>query len=1077
METTGVINAGTACSRVLQQSTEATPSRPWRLSPTQATSLQRSPLSSNCSSDALSDRQVQSLAAVCTHDVAGGNSALRNAWNAIVEGHDLAAHMDTLREHYGSIKPLIPYLQKTVSAHPDVVHTENEWNQLIRHHPDLFKMVPEHFLTDDFYLHWCCLRETFELLPATMAEDRKRSLCAQACLQRPAMLKVLPCQYMSAQICTEACDQLPWMLEFVPDEYRSTSLCFSVCSADPRQFAVLRGEQKTAYTAQLACRHDGDMLKYVDPLKRTAELCLAACQSNGLALQYVPEHCLNEHPELYSIACHNEGLALQYVPEDYLHEHPELCFIACDKNGLALQYVPERCIKDHPKLYSIACQNDGLALQYVPPAERSVGLCQMAVSDNGNALQYVPGEHCTPELCTSAFNATYGGRTEEVLSLIPVDWRTQEMYDTVPRCGPGARQPIPDHINRTLIDRRSLLGPGSKALNDIPVQHRTPEICQKAFSHPGASQNIEAVPEHNLRMEFFIAAIDDDRWDPELHRLAQTHLPDSQYHCFLAIAVSRHAAMQLQVLTCPVLTAALRAELIHFMETGQTRFLHAYRPDSRDLYSTESPLLWESRNTSATTLLTTCYSNPNYEPPYLAEGDSLERYIEAELELFGGCKRLRPDQQPRLYQQGELTGGRTLQIEEGDTVLCYKFQREEEALETLVREGLVHSYREAYPDSRMGQMASELPYDPFFFELDEENWPDDINEWPDPPRIYRRADRSCYINVYRYRVATSYHHYAHQQDSDSADPWEKPETGIVNACHDMGLMAGMGLPLTSMLPAFHDTKANREWLALHSLLGNSPFGGLPGILGAWNSVATEYPDISHGGIRDIGDYEPYDAIESVLNHQDLYKYVQPGTVGQKLAFANIICENLLAAILVRCRLRQQRPDYHMDNPKAVHETMLFIEKACWQFVVGMEGQPGSPELLPRWMRLSDDHYRHWLERTACEVLYWTAAQPDYQSPDTPAFSATDSPWDHRHCYALDLSQTGRLCTTLYPDQPKAAARPYRTAFFNRDKHLNLGAIHTFFPLISLLKGLTTLAAGLVSEQPRAQQQGEQLVEI
>ena len=1033
-------------------------------------SLQGLSLSSQRLNGELGNRQIQPLEAPNNSHTAGSETPLYKALNALLQGHDLAPHMETLRQTYDSITPLIPYLKKTVSAHPEVLHTEDEWLAVLKDYPSLLQRVPDGFLTDAVYTQYVVSRETFDVLPATMAAERKRSICVRACQQRPEVFNQFPPEDMNAEFCASICTVDPFLLRKIPDQYKNAELYYEFCKKDPRVLSYLPEEYRSAELCARACAKEGNMISFVPALLQTPELCKIALQNNGLALPYVPERCLDDCPELYTIACQNNGRALQHVPERYLNDHPELYTIACQNNGLALKYVPESYLKKHPELCTLACQNKGMALQYVPESERSPELCHTAVANSGRALEYVPVDDRTPTICNTAFYAPDG---RAALCFIPGPLRAQDMYEqSGPDYSSDELRAMPAHIDRQAIYRLMLAARGSRALRVIPREQRTPELCKKAFCRPGYNGAIEAVPVEHLTFGFFMAAIDDGHWDATLHTLAKDNLCTSEYQRMLALAVSRQATLQLQVLSCPVLSPADGSELIHFLATGQTSFLPPQKSNIGDLCCDKSPLDWTTHNSSATTLLTACYRNRAYQPPYRAEGKRLERYIATALEEFQGCQRLLAEKQPSLHEQGKLTGGRTIRIDEGDTVLCYKFQKENEALHTLVREGLIHQYRTEHHDSRLAQMISELPYDPAFLELDEQNWPADWRQWPDPPCIQTRPDQSRYINVYRYRAAASYHRYAHEKADNDVDPYRTPESGIVDACYDMGLMAGMGLALTSMLPAFHDTDSEREWAALHSLLGYTPAAALPGTFGAWNSVATQYPDISHGGIRDIGDYEPYGAIDSVQTRKDLSKYVQPTVVRHKLTLANTLCENVLAAVLVRSRLRQPSPDYHIDNATAVRDTMSFIETACRQFVIGMTGQSNSSDLLPALMQRTHDDFQIWLKRAAQEMVYWTAAQPAYESPDQPAFSATDSQWDHSRCYAMHLRHTGQLCTTLYPSQARKATKKYPEDFHNRGGHLNLGANNTTFPLISLMQGLTTLAAGLLAGHPGAQAPGE-----
>ena len=187
-----------------------------------------------------------------------------------------------------------------------------------------------------------------------------------------------------------------------------------------------------------------------------------------------------------------------------------------------------------------------------------------------------------------------------------------------------------------------------------------------------------------------------------------------------------------------------------------------------------------------------------------------------------------------------------------------------------------------------------------------------VKKFPDEVEIVKEDNGQSFIHGFSYTAPQDYSTYAYRADSGSNPPHNKPEQGILNACHDAGYMASMGLILTSMLPAFHDTGSSRRWVALHNAF-NQRNGVHPGTFGAWNTDATGKPDFGHSGIRDIGDYELFGQIKSCLQQEDTKDYIHPASATQNLALANAICENILAALLLRSRLRQQFEDYHYQN--------------------------------------------------------------------------------------------------------------------------------------------------------------------
>ena len=1004
-----------------------------------------------------SPRQVLPIAPVPSQTRCFDEPVYR-ALEALAEGENLADHLPALRELYGSLALLAPYLEKTVSRHPDVVCSEAEWLDVLRAHPHLLAKVPPAFLSDALCVEATARTDTFQYLPAGLSESRRRSICIQACRRNLFLFAHLAREYMNAELCQAACKRHFSLFEYVPDQYRSVQLCASVCIRSPRIFATLSENHKSYRLARLICKKKGEVLEYVACGDRDARLCASACRSSGLAIRHAPPAVLSKHPELYEIACQNNGMALRYVPATHLLKHPELCTVACQNNGEALQWVP-------PKLRSLAlCRlavsRAGEALKSVPAKHKNDDLYLLACSHSGAALQYVPKLQRTAALCSAAFHAPE--KSHCAFAATPERWRTQAMYAAI--CGQELHwlENIPDHIDRRPLDDMAVAKCGLDALQHIPARHRTAQLYAKAL-YRGYSR-ISLLPQQYATLPVFLDKAKNGMHIGEVIQVKH-YLDERQYRLFITLYAAHSSEMQLEIITCAAIPGALKAEVIHFLRTGQSPCLASLKTDSTDLYSSQTPIVWHAPNRAVDSLLLACYQSPGYEPPYRQAGRQLQVWLAEQCRELAVSEAMPVDHQPSLRGIGQRVGGRTLKIEEGNTALCYKFHKQGELLEELWREGLVHRYRKEHPNSRLAQMVSALPYDPFFFELDEQHWPVGIEQWPDKPCIQSRPDQSRYINVYRYRAPAGYHHYAHHKESGAGDPWQKPEAGILAACHDMGLMAGLGLPLTSMLPAFHDSMSNRAWCAYHSLLGYQPFGSLPGTFGAWNTVATEYPDIGYSGLRDVGDFEPFGAINSILCRKDSSKPVQAVGIAQKIAFANSLCENVLAAVLIRSRLRQQDPDYHIDNPDAVKETAAFIQRACGQFVAGMYAEAERPDLLPALMQFNDFHFQNWLDRATREVVYWTAAQPKYATPDTPAFSPEQSRWDHSRCYAIDLRNTGRLCPMLYPDQLSKSTLQYPEAFHNKDKHLNLGINSTVFPLMSLCKGLTALNAGLLRAGP------------
>ena len=273
---------------------------------------------------------------------------------------------------------------------------------------------------------------------------------------------------------------------------------------------------------------------------------------------------------------------------------------------------------------------------------------------------------------------------------------------------------------------------------------------------------------------------------------------------------------------------------------------------------------------------------------------------------------------------------------------------------------------------------------------------------------------------------------------------------------------------TSTLPAFHNSRIGREWMALHALLGYTDRTVHPGTFGAWNSVATEYCDFGYGGFRDVGDFEPFGQIKSFMQRVDAKTGVQEPEVEQCLCLVNAVCENLLAAHLIRARLRQAGADYHYKNPEARRQTETFIEQSMTSFLKGMYGDrvqsDNDRDFLRERLELDEAAYTRWLSRSALEILYWTAKQPNPDQPDLPPFANSSPLYSHEDGYALHLNRTGRLDPDLYPAQElhKDNAHVYPDSFHNDRKRLNLGRSNATFPLTTLMRGLVRLGTGILA---------------
>ena len=155
----------------------------------------------------------------------------------------------------------------------------------------------------------------------------------------------------------------------------------------------------------------------------------------------------------------------------------------------------------------------------------------------------------------------------------------------------------------------------------------------------------------------------------------------------------------------------------------------------------------------------------------------------------------------------------------------------------------------------------------------------------------------------------------------------------------------------------------------------------------------------------------------------------------------------------------------------MQQTETFIEQTLLSFLKGMYGErmqsDNDSAFLRQWLGLKESSYATWLSRAAVEILYWTAKQPDPKSPDQPPFREVSSLYSHKDGYALHLNRTGRPDPDLYPHAGEKKGynptRVYPYHFQNQAGQLNLGCHNATFPLTTLMRGLTRLCTGILTD--------------
>ena len=852
------------------------------------------------------------------------------------------------------------------------------------------------------------------LLEKIPAKRITRNLCLLACTRNGVNLKDVPPALKDFDICKIACIKKSGMITEVPENilsmWKRSGFLEKLCSMDQYIIYHMSRADITYPMIVEGCKAGLLAYKFIaeDHPKRN-ELIKITFERNLVALGDFSADM--QTPEIFRCACERRGAALRYVPvkdRDF-----DLCKIAVGNDASALRYLnPLLTDKEREQIYWIACTNSAESLRYIPQSALNYALCKQAClnPDIRATFIYLPYHLSNIEkkdLYYTAFSSTKGKiLINPDLSIIAMIKWHDDIYHHA--C----------HFWENAIKKDAL------AYFDIPPTFRTADHWNLAL-------------ESELSPEFF-EAVNDLK---SLSRLP--YISISKQHYFLS-----HSKKSID-------------EKIQFIELVDGNGLQPCTSSSaKSLITTTSPLHTDVRNPFLMDLIITAYNSVGFEPANLWLGKQIHSYVKNNVAVFP----IIDIPEPLLaenHQYQEIVGGRTIQFmvqEKSANSTYFKFRREGEPLQELAGEGLLYQYLDRHPEIKM-QFKSQLPSLSGFMKIPlDEHLETTLKTFPDPVEIIEENGQR-FVHVFSYTASKDYAKYAYVADSDPDKPCNKPEQAILDACDDWSKMAGMGLVLTNMVPAFHDTKSGRRWVALFSVFNVNNKATHPGTFGAWNTDATCKPDIGHSGIRDIGDYEFFGQIKSCLQQKDTQDSIHPWSVSQRLALANAMSEMILTAVLLRSRLRQSFAEYHYQNPEAVAETASFIECACNKLLAGFNASNASEEqtstLLQATLRCSDAEYQQWLHRAAQEVVYWTALQPGEEQYD----QLQQSRFDHVQCYLNHFSNQRKLSLELYPEATHKNKKDAH--FYNINGRLNLGINNGTFPFISLMNGLTRMVTGVL----------------
>ena len=798
----------------------------------------------------------------------------------------------------------------------------------------------------------------------------------------------------------------------------------------------------------------------------TKSHCEFICKNNAVGLSAVQDRRpdLIDNELIYT-ACSHHGHALKYVPEKFKEQHPDIYQVAMSAKSIKefdTNLLPKSVRENDKEFHEKLLETSGLRIRDIPQKFVDEKMCIKAYQANPSSYQYFPEKFKTEALTLTLIQHDRG-----CLSKIPHHLNYSDFWFKACKTYPHAIDSVPRDITHEWSSDiyLELAGnPSSRFLKSVPTEKITPEICETCCQIK--SENIKFVPKKLKTDELQTIALLNDpqhikEYDPHiiLENLElvldfvsqndvndllkiiknQPNLPAMLYR--ISILSTAHL---LKCLTHNQISFEVKEQLLSLLHKPVT---YKVSVQESKLCSDTDPLILTTRNPVSSEFNHAVYQATSFKPPQQSTGEELETFIAVNTPEAYKTKTLDP------IPKFDIIGGRTLHNEIDGEHHYFKLQRKDESLPELSREGLTHQFLAQHSDIKQ-RLKSKLPEHVEFSQVPYEQVQDLVENLEDQVRIMTKEGKK-YVNVYQYKATENYFHYCHKPKINEPDPQKLPTDGLMNACHDIGLLLSMGITLTSVIPAFHCSSQDRRWLVLQSNFAREIPHSQTGVFKRWAGAGTEKADFCIDGLRDIGDSELFGRLKELMKNNEVNEHNHPPAIMQRLIFNNSMQEAIIAVILLRSRLFRERDDYHYKNENMLAETQHFIESCFNSILNGYTGLSDTNHLKAL-LNLSKPDFQSWLLRCAQEILYWTAKQP-YED-ELLADPEIKLPEDFlvQDAFASHL-QNGTLSTSLYSSE-----RPYHQRFPNNfsgtSKQLHLGERSGLFPLISLIRGMTLFSA-------------------
>ena len=880
------------------------------------------------------------------------------------------------------------------------------------------------------------------------------------------LFESMPDKFITQDFCLQVCNYLIDSFRFIPEKFKTFNLC--------KQYIL----NTTSVNINLIPKKFKNELQalFITRIK-AFDNCIECIRPNEISgVECLSEDVAKNNPNIIIKSCISSTKAMEKINPVLINDYILQKVAQATIENIPKQYMSIELILTRLKHCSILdIEEKNIVDNYFIAHKdkiQQVALQRINYDNNTHLLRYIP-DYLTEEKCYQYINQSiynysllpekYKFNVNVIIYMLKVNPEhihtlssallTKDSYQIIFTNYPEAvdwRLNLTNHENH-IENKASLFA-------TIPNKYRTLDIWLYLCNNKNRDY-INKIPKNLLTQEALHYLVDEYvKWNNIIdynfiEKLFSHQLFDDVIENKLLAhslqCISRSSDVLFFMIKSTKIPQYFKNSLLDNIKIGNFYFAPTL---TKELYNKVNPIQQAVPAKFVTELLSSCYKNNQARRLILPKiTQHLKEYITTKTISQLPLDTLTDN----ILDNAKFTGGRTLQVDTStETAVFYKFRKPKEQLIEFVKEGYIFDFfhHDNYGKSLKCRLKSSIPKLQKMVRIPVASLPKNIFNCEDGiDKFIDNKNIQC-VDVLVFSASIDYLKYAHKLDNDYIEnPYQKSETGILKACHDIGLFTSIGIYHTSTLPAYHYAANDRKWGALHMLFRkitvgfcrgelNYPVGNdinMVGKLENWATTATNRPDYGYTGLRDFGDCEFFGEISGALQYKDSQDVKNFPVVIQNILAANTICECLLASVLLYARLHKDSIEYHYKNNDYKYKMANFIEKIFSSFLTGRFQNNNIN--LANFMRLSTDDYNKWMARTVTEILYWTANKYDAIENSTLNIDVNDHVTEH--------IKNRKLPEDLYENYDILNNHSFKIHYDNN----NLGCDNATFPLLALMK--------------------------